>query len=358
MENKKNFWENLTRNQFLYLGIAILIAAILGVFVILKYFWGTYGYQYSVLLFSFGYGLFYFCFRKYQSFSIDQSIDNIDDIKDEPYILYLRSFNDDSETSVPIKSSGMYYTEEEILVSSLEKLGTAVAIGRPGEPAPPLGAKRIYVSDDQWQDKVRQMSADARLVIFRLGETEGLKWEWDYCLDTIEDLSKLLLVVPETMTSEQESMDQLVSKIKKQRNDVQCEELDISQPLEIGSIGMIIYFEKNKDGTFSVKQTHDISDGKTFKVQFAYFGKAFRNIRPETRDYYIGFRINDSLGVNQFIKTKIILEPVFNRFNLSPYNEKLASWMFRIIQAAVYIFVTCLVLMTVLIILGLLGLLK
>ena len=346
-------------------------ASILGALLILKLFLNNNGdgLQEAFTLLLAGIGFFYFCFRKYKLFSIAQSKDNTveitdntdeitDDTGDKPYILYLRNNNDDSQTDKLINSSGMYYTEEEILVGSFKKLGTMFALDKSGESTPKLGAKYIYVSDDQWQDKVRELSVVARLVIIHLDETEGLNQDWEYCLNTIDDLGKLLFIVPSSMISKEERVDQLVSAIKIQRDEIQNKSIDVSQPLNIGSIGLFLYFEKNEDGTYTIKQTQGIGNWDPLKMYGGFLWKSFRNIQPETRDFYIAIRTDGDFGNNAFNKIKISLEPIFKRFNISPFNEKLAYWMFRIIQAVEYFFVLLLVFMTILIICGLLGLLK
>ena len=376
METMKTFWKNLTPSQFLYLGIAALIASILGAILILKFFWNLDGLQYALMLFIAGFGFFYFCLRKYKSFSAAQSKDKTDEIADKadeignktdeitdsnidkPYILYLRSSKDDSQTEDLIKSSGMYYTEEEILVGSFKKLGTMLTLDRSGNSTPKLGVKRIYVSDDQWQDKVRELSADARLVIIHLDETDGLNQDWEYCLNTIDDLDKLLFIIPESMTSKEERVDQLVTAIINQQDEIQSKSIDVSQPLNIGSIGLFLCFEKNEDGTYTVKQTQGIGNWDPLKMYGTFLWKSFRNIQPETREFYLAMRIDGDFGDNAFNKIKLSLEPIFKRFNLSPYNEKLAYWVFRIVQVVEYFFVALLIFMTILIICGLLGLLK
>ena len=332
MGKKKNKWEKLTRNQFLFLGMASFFFAVLGM---LSPLISPLCLYFSIVISGLGLHYSRYCFRKYKSFFTDK-IDEAD-FKDKPYILYLRSFNDDSETGVPIKSSGRYFTEEEFLVFSLEQLGTAIAIGRPGESAPPLGAKRFYISEDQWQDKVQELSADARLVIFRFGKTEGLKWEWDYCLNAIEDISKLLIIVSDSIASDQESVNLIVTSIKEQRNDVLCEEIDCSQTLNIGSIGFIIYFEKNEDNNYLLKQIRKPSGWKQSKLKRAYYWKAFNHICPDSRDYFLAFCVEkDAKGKNAL---KYYLEPILNRFNIPLYNdEENYYWRYRFVQVKVYFF--------------------
>jgi hypothetical protein len=81
-------------------------------------------------------------------------------------VLYLRAFSVDSRS----------YHEQSI-VDILRKIGPVIAIGRPDEEFPPLGAARFYVDNAHWQAKVADIVRVARLVIWVTGTTEGLKWE-------------------------------------------------------------------------------------------------------------------------------------------------------------------------------------
>ena len=56
-------------------------------------------------------------------------------------------------------------------------MGPVIAIGKPGEPLPELGAARLYVGDADWKAKVTDMMARSRLVIIRTGSTPNLEWE-------------------------------------------------------------------------------------------------------------------------------------------------------------------------------------
>ena len=154
------------------------------------------------------------------------------------------------------------------------------------------------------------------------------------------------------MTFEQDGIDRLVANIKKQRDDIQCDIIKVTYPIDIGSIGTILFFEKNEDGTFSVKLIQGMSFWKTLSL-LPYCWKAFCNNPPETREFYIAYCYSDPFDI-----MKCYLEPIFNRFNISPYNEKLASWMFRITQVLVYLFAALLAFATVLIICFSLGLFR
>jgi hypothetical protein len=81
-------------------------------------------------------------------------------------VLYLRSFALDARLQ-----------HEDAVMKELRKIGPVVAIGRPGEDLPPLGASRFYVDDRHWQTKVEDIVRVAQLVIWATGVSEGLRWE-------------------------------------------------------------------------------------------------------------------------------------------------------------------------------------
>jgi hypothetical protein len=68
-------------------------------------------------------------------------------------------------------------TIEQRLAAVLRRVGCFVAIGRPGEELPELGAARMYVRDEDWQAVVLDLMAKSRLILLQVGETAGLRWE-------------------------------------------------------------------------------------------------------------------------------------------------------------------------------------
>jgi len=102
-----------------------------------------------------------------------------------PPILYLRSFA--NETLVG--------EEEEAIARALEDVGPLVAVGRPGERLPPLGAARMYLTDDSWQGKVEEQMDRARIILVAAGDTPGLGWELRQCAQ-LADPTKLVIMVP------------------------------------------------------------------------------------------------------------------------------------------------------------------
>lgn len=89
--------------------------------------------------------------------------------------LYLRSFEHDARTT----DRQDYFTKrtELKLTSALNQVGPVIAVGRPGEELPSLGASRIYFANEEWQDRVKELMQISRLVIIHPDNSEGLEWE-------------------------------------------------------------------------------------------------------------------------------------------------------------------------------------
>jgi hypothetical protein len=102
-----------------------------------------------------------------------------------PFVVYLRSFEADGEYAAAEGSAGVgpVLTAEEDLALALEKIGKpVVAIGRPGEWLPELGADRYYVEGNDWLSVVRGLFARTKFAIIKTGGTAGLKWELAQCI--------------------------------------------------------------------------------------------------------------------------------------------------------------------------------
>lgn len=150
--------------------------------------------------------------RKYRTLSANEVLEN----DPRPPVIYLRSFKDDRGAGRPlgimrfsnfkyfwhlifafynVPHEFMGWSEEEILTQVLGTIGPVVAIGRPGEKLPQLGAARVYVEDADWQQKVHELLAKAALVVLRLGKTEGFWWEVEQSASRL-DPRRLVFLVP------------------------------------------------------------------------------------------------------------------------------------------------------------------
>lgn len=99
-------------------------------------------------------------------------------------VLYLRSFDDEYQVSI----------EEEVLADILGEIGPFVAIGRPEDALPPLGAYRKYLPKGPWKPHVQALIDKAQLVILVAGKTEGLSWEMAECQRRLSPEKLVVLV--------------------------------------------------------------------------------------------------------------------------------------------------------------------
>ncbi|MEU4743767.1 hypothetical protein AB0G02_25340 [Actinosynnema sp. NPDC023658] len=120
------------------------------------------------------------------------------------YVLYLRSFRTDTALATPPGLPGnpvgalmsrRGLTREEHLIRYFGGFGEVVAIGRPGERAPQLGARRGYVTGPDWQDTVTRLIRDAHLVVLSAAPTPGTVWEFVESLHVIGSPRRLVLLI-------------------------------------------------------------------------------------------------------------------------------------------------------------------
>ena len=111
-------------------------------------------------------------------------------------VLYLRSFHGDGSYNKnetlenlsllsPLSAVVVRRTHEELLCSKLVRVGPVVAIGKPGETLPELGAARMYIPESHWQQTVQELMNRAGLIVLRVGESSGVCWEIDKILETV-----------------------------------------------------------------------------------------------------------------------------------------------------------------------------
>jgi TM2 domain-containing membrane protein YozV len=105
-----------------------------------------------------------------------------------PPVVYIRSFKDDDKIILGSRLRRWYstvfgylaaITVEQELAIIMNRVGPVVAIGKPGELLPELGAARLYASDDAWRAIITDLMKRASLVVVRAGATANLRWEID-----------------------------------------------------------------------------------------------------------------------------------------------------------------------------------
>jgi hypothetical protein len=114
--------------------------------------------------------------------------------------LLLRSFADDP-SALPNRNPFLWFLPlrkirlEEALAGALVGAGTLIAIGKPGEKLPRLGADRFYFADHDWQDFVKNAIRQSQAVAMVVGLTVWIKWELQTLIDS-ETVEHLLAFLP------------------------------------------------------------------------------------------------------------------------------------------------------------------
>jgi len=106
----------------------------------------------------------------------------------------LRQFGDDTLGAGRF-NLGSSPTFEHAVASALMRIGPTVSVGKPGERVQPLGAAREYLDDPDWRGAVETLIKDAALVVFVLGDSESVLWEFRTAI-AARGAAKVLILVP------------------------------------------------------------------------------------------------------------------------------------------------------------------
>ncbi|AUG75518.1 transferase [Kitasatospora sp. MMS16-BH015] len=113
-----------------------------------------------------------------------------------PPVLYLRSFADDPTAAQIDDGTALnIHSREEQLTAALHAFGPVIAVGRPGEPLPQLGAARFYLPLDDWKPTILELMDLCQLIVLRVGLGEGLRWEISQVV-AHQPSRKLVLLTP------------------------------------------------------------------------------------------------------------------------------------------------------------------
>lgn len=109
-------------------------------------------------------------------------VDKIDEL-----CLYLRPFDLSAKNKGYFSMGSMLIPEsvEKLLCNELNKqVAKTYCIGDPNQAIPTtLSASGIYASDDSWKASVIELAAKSELIVLRVMETEGCKWELHHCVN-------------------------------------------------------------------------------------------------------------------------------------------------------------------------------
>lgn len=113
-----------------------------------------------------------------------------------PCVVYLRSFGSDRAERrlqvLALLGRTIDDTSEQVLVRELQRVGPVVALGRPGERLPELGAARMQVSNSRWESTVLELMGQCGYVLLRGGKTPGLTWEVRQAVERLRPTQLLL----------------------------------------------------------------------------------------------------------------------------------------------------------------------
>jgi hypothetical protein len=131
-----------------------------------------------------------------------QNIDLVKELENPNYhpVLYMRPFNEDYKTSQTNSITIVNFTidmlssEEEQLSKAVSNIGPMVAIGIPGEKLPTLGAQRLYSDDDSWKQLISKIMLRSKLILLKIGNTEGFRWEIGHSLQNARPEQVVFLI--------------------------------------------------------------------------------------------------------------------------------------------------------------------
>jgi hypothetical protein len=124
-----------------------------------------------------------------------------------PPIVFLRAFDQD-DNKLQARGGdafarwpagvGRPRTLDEILLEHGSPYGPVIAIGDPRDPAPPLGAARVFApgAGADWQEVVRGLAGASKAVVMCPNTGEGVRWELDLIAQAGGRLRTIFLASP------------------------------------------------------------------------------------------------------------------------------------------------------------------
>lgn len=128
-----------------------------------------------------------------------------------PPIVFLRAFADD-ETANPLnlRSSLLDFSIEDRLAAHFNAFGPFVAIGAPGKKNPTIGAARAFLSDAEWQARVKGWIDRASAILWSAGGTTWVFWELEQIINAGK-VGQLIIVFPRRIEDPAARLNQLVT---------------------------------------------------------------------------------------------------------------------------------------------------
>ena len=115
-----------------------------------------------------------------------------------PPVLLLRSFEDDEKLRYIRADTALFdFSLESRLADHFSAVGPFIAVGKPGDMSPHLGAARASLLDNEWQGTVIGWMVESSLIIVMIGSTHWVGWELERIIE-LGHTAKLILLFPET----------------------------------------------------------------------------------------------------------------------------------------------------------------
>jgi hypothetical protein len=115
-------------------------------------------------------------------------------------VLLLRSFRDEMLGApqfirTPVGDIALGRRFEQGIAGSLGAFGPLIAIGKPGEKLPQIGAARTYLADQEWQPAVIRWMNESLFIAMIAGATEWIHWELQRILE-LGHVRRLVILLP------------------------------------------------------------------------------------------------------------------------------------------------------------------
>lgn len=160
----------------------------------------------------------------------------------EAAVVYLRPFSEDEshiKKLLPWKFISSFTSEEEQLSKVFKDFGQFIAIENPSKSLPTPGADKIHIGDAEWQKFVLEIFQKAKLVVIRLGSSQGILWEITNAIDLLEP-KQLLFIATKLKSDEYNEL----KKAIRENYDIELPPITEIQGRRIGN-GSFIAFNEN-----------------------------------------------------------------------------------------------------------------
>lgn len=172
-----------------------------------------------------------------------------------PPILLLRAFDSDSIT---VQVGFMDQQRlEEVLATDLDEIGPFIAVGRPKERGPHLGAARDYIPDNLWQHTVERWMVASQVIFAISTESVGLMWELEK-LKSLGLTSKVILIAPLRGPNGRETLRRVIPSLwGAETNDSHLTDKHLAESL-------VTYLDAK--GVFQTVRHMDIARGVDYRI--------------------------------------------------------------------------------------------